>query len=212
MSFATLFTCVQAFPNEAWNRQRLSENPNVTLTVVQTLDVTHPDWDWSALTNNVPLEDLRVNLSLPWDWTVLSSRWDLDMDFLIDNPSAPWDWMYVSCFANLLLTGSDVAAHPEFDWDYDILSWRIPVGEMLANPSVPWNWDWVKYNSSLVFDHIVAHPEIDWDFDTVSSVSLPDDYGLFSAKKPDTGKKEPLVENPVFKKKLAARSESVSSD
>lgn len=65
---------IQKRPDRFWDYENLSSNPNITIGFIkQNLSKL---WNWTALTNNININDILANPSMPWK-----------LDLLAKNPS-----------------------------------------------------------------------------------------------------------------------------
>ena len=63
-------------PDEYWNWNFISQNPNITWNIIQ------------------------ANLDKPWNWDRLSENPNITWEIVRDNPDKPWVWAYLSKFLN----------------------------------------------------------------------------------------------------------------
>ena len=175
MSEKRLVDCARAYPNESWDRQALSQNSGISLDTVIALNVNDTDWDWTELSRNVPIQDIKSHPEYPWDWSAVSSRWNVDIDMIVQNGNKNWNWTVLCAMGCWDLTLGDVLANPSLPWDYDMLTARLPADQLFGDQIISWDWYWLRYNMSVTFRHVIDHPEVAWDFSVLSCLPAPPD-------------------------------------
>ena len=87
-----LLKLLELYPDKPWDWCGLSENPNITWTVVESNP--HKMWYWYELSKNPSITWTVVenNPDKPWNWWGLSRNINVTWDIVEQNPDKPWDW------------------------------------------------------------------------------------------------------------------------
>ncbi len=74
----TLLYLLEKYPNENWNYERLSENPNISIKYIKN----NPDnkWDWKNISRIVTYIEFINNPDLPWDYCELSRNKNIPIE------------------------------------------------------------------------------------------------------------------------------------
>ena len=122
------------------NWTEVSKSPNVSTRLILMTDKHWRAWRWDfgALSANlaIPLEFIvdhpelgyqdkppeeRKNYPrLSWQWSEVSRRPDVTMEFVMKHPDKPWSWYGLSLKQPLELI-SETANDPRYTWDWNII-------------------------------------------------------------------------------------------
>src|SRR6188768_1082716 len=103
----SLITLINRFPNERWNWEGLSMNPNVSLK--DMLDNDLP-WEWIHVSKNpsVTFDDIKNNPTIFWNWKQISRNYTFQE--ALERRNKPWNWDVVTYNS---ITFQDVKNHPK---------------------------------------------------------------------------------------------------
>lgn len=157
----------------------ISERKELTWLIIQKYP-TLP-WKTMALSILAPLKYITQHPDKPWDYTEISGRTDLTIDFIkqhqdklnfgyiswfidfqhvLDNPELPWNWKYLS--ANKKITQDDLIENPELPWNWKYLSSHIDLQFVYANTELPWDYSVLCRRVGLEF--ILQNPQCERDY------------------------------------------------
>jgi len=161
-----------------WDWKVLTARPDIS-TEFMMHNPTYP-WDVVILTQRVPLRHViqyprfkwragtwdRATLSLrtevfpvlgrlvhgcvPLDWTILSAREDIDIEYIMANKHFPWDWHVVQRRGDF--THHVAAAHPDIPIDWKFMTQNTPFQFMEGNNHLPWD------EEEALRRHALDHP------------------------------------------------------
>ena len=153
-------------PNNYINE--LSNREDLTWDIIQKYSAL--PWPTYVMSKLAPLDYIEDHPDIPWDFSAISGRKDLTIDFMrrykdklnwtvismnvdfkdvLDNMDLPWDYQGIS--ANEKITIDDIIEHPDIPWDYYGLSRHIDVNFIYANPALPWNYHELSGKAALWF-------------------------------------------------------------
>ena len=184
-SFASLFS---AFPNVEWDRTAISHNSGITPAVFESLDPSHPDWDFAGLSKNLPFDYILSHPELPWVQEALSQNVNVTIQQAIDHPEVAWDRHVFTIFR-----WRECVENPTFPWEWSLLS--LPGGisglgrasqTELVRRLIPMasdaEWDWNALSTWIPFDIIISNPDKPWDWAVLMQRGSDTQvYGLGSA-------------------------------
>jgi hypothetical protein len=124
----------------------------------------HKDWDWSSISSNINMNDVRKYPHFPWDRDSLSCNSNLELDIhdmYLPNAVGEWIWRNICCDISM----SQVIKYKDRKWDRLRLSTNenltIDVVHMdLPNAVGEWNWDDISENISI--EEVKKHPDQPW--------------------------------------------------
>jgi hypothetical protein len=73
----------------------------------------------------------------PWDWDIVSSYNNIDINFVINNPNLPWNWRIISLHKDIPV--NFIETNYTFNWDWNYLTSKISLKFILNHPA--YNWD-----------------------------------------------------------------------
>ncbi len=94
-----------------WSPHSTLRNPNITLTVAETLQVSE-HYFWEELSHGIDMQTVRLNSDKPWLWTGLC-HYNPHMTFAMYLEYAE---KFESGMESAFATVEDIKAHPEIDW------------------------------------------------------------------------------------------------
>jgi len=84
------------FPDKPWIWEWISENPNITMEMIEA----HPDkpWNWNKISENpnITMEMIESHPDKPWNWYRISYKLNLTMKMIEAHPDKPWNWDAIS--------------------------------------------------------------------------------------------------------------------
>ncbi len=137
-----LTTLLKLFPNEKWNYDYLSKNPNIDIDYVKNND--DKPWNYENFSENpsVTWEIFKNNRGFPWY-----------RDNFVKNPSITIDMLsrYILCPVY------ELSKNPNLTW-----------GNILANPDSSWDYKSLSYNPNICntenWQRILDNADKDWDY------------------------------------------------
>ena len=71
-------------PYQTWNKSKLSENPNISLSFIKSHTEYPFIWDWGKISLNpsITCDDIDNNPELPWVYSCISSNPNLTIKFI----------------------------------------------------------------------------------------------------------------------------------
>ena len=113
---------IHSNPDELWDWESLSWNPNITFDMV--CKYPQKPWDWFHLSTNpnITIELVEQHPDQPWDWNGLSLNPNVTYDIVERHSDKPWDWGGLSQNPNMTL--DIVEKHPDHSWDWNQLSYN----------------------------------------------------------------------------------------
>ena len=89
---------VRKYPNLPWDKGGLSWNPTLTVHDIQSLHVKNGQWNWTGISDRIPIIDVYMHPNLKWNRDGLSSNKDIRVSDLIAwqeiEPSIYKRWQY----------------------------------------------------------------------------------------------------------------------
>ena len=128
-------------------------------------------WPTSVLSRLAPLDYIEDHPDIPWDFSAISGRKDLTIDFM-RRYKDKLNWNYISNNIDF----QDVIENPHLPWNYRLLSYNtnIKAEDLIEHPDLPWDYFQLSYHINL--DFVYANPDLMWDYDELSSRPLCLDF------------------------------------
>ena len=162
MEVNDLLVLLEMYPNEEWDFEALSYNPNIT-------------WEF-----------IRDHPQMKWDYNLLSRNPNITWEIIKDNPHPPCgEWNYIVALANPTLVtckenindyifkhistnfsessscfayvGLYLSQNPNVDWDY-----------VLCNPRIEWYYHYLAKNAKFTWNIVKSNP-IFWKYDSLNT-------------------------------------------
>ena len=130
---------IQENPKYPWDWWYISSNPNITWDIIQNNPDYPWEWDWISQNPNITWDIIQANCKKTWNWSWLSLNRNITWDIIQANPDRPWNWRCIS-------------ANPNITWDI-----------IDAYPDKPWKWDNISQNPNITWDIIQANPDKPWE-------------------------------------------------
>jgi hypothetical protein len=134
-----LSQAIKTFPENFWDFDMLSRNPNITWDIV------------------------KANIDKPWCFFYLSQNSNITWEIVQNNPDKNWCFGWLSQNSNI--TWEIVQANPDKPWSYSMLSenpnitWQI----VQDNPDENWCFGGLSENPNITWDIVKANLDLDWD-------------------------------------------------
>ncbi len=157
-------------PDKNWCFDRLSSWSGITIELVLAFKDRH--WRPLILYLNKAINILNImelSYLFPYYIPSISTRPDLTIDIIKDNPQFEWCWNPISCHKNITI--DIVLQNPDIPWNYNTMSansnmtWNI----IKANPQIPWNIHIVSANDNITIDIVMDNIDLAWDFELLSA-------------------------------------------
>ena len=134
---------LQTFPNERWDDDLLSENPNMTLQMMKS----YPQKCWRYMLYNV-----NVPTEVAYEHIIQHDIFGCDLS------------------ASSNITVQFIREHPEYSWDWQqvTIHKHIKCEDIFNNLDLPWVINMITHNPNVTPDVVKQHPEIHWDFHALS--------------------------------------------
>lgn len=155
-----------------WCKNGLSYNEGITMADIEDIDSNN--WRLRHLSKNIPIEEIRHNNHIRWQWYGITQNSGVTIDdalFMgIEKPTGRRSMYYLSKYAS----PSDIKNNPSISWsreglsenrriDTDILNmpnttgdwcWRMlsryaPIIMVKNNPHLPWRKDYLSMNRNI---------------------------------------------------------------
>lgn len=138
-----LMKLILKFPNNSWDWDSLSQNPNITLLFI---DMTP---------------------YLFWDFAYVSYNPNLDMYYILNNLHKDWNWSGISCNPGITLW--DIKSYPNLPWEYNFISRNpnININYILNNIEKNWDWYEISLNPSITLEDIDIYNHLPWDWKNI---------------------------------------------
>lgn len=160
-----------------WNMDKYSKNRNIKIKDVMEYWPAIR-WNWISLSANhsISIEDIMNNNSLPWNWEIVSQRYDLTWNIIKENNFCPnahhkWTWYYIGMKETV--TWDIVIEYKSLPWDWNGISCNPNINldiikkyptNSLGDEVPLWNWHGVSRNSSVTFEMILDNPNDSFEF------------------------------------------------
>jgi hypothetical protein len=176
-----------------WDYERLSQSPNIDLSVVKQLMNQPWRWRWISANPGITWDDIKSNPELPWVWYYVSTNPNITWDIIEANPDIPWSWPCVLLNPDLTwgrIKSSIWTQRPPWTYGYhqdddrlitvlrsicDSQDWitisshpSITWDYIVNNPELPWAWEGISMNPNITWAIIEAHPEKPWCWNYIS--------------------------------------------
>ncbi len=164
-----LLTLLKLFPDENWDYQRMSKNPNITIEYIKAN--LYKNWNFKQLTQNsrFTLNDVLNNPEIPWDYNSLQY-----------NPNIPasyeeWEYMsnnnfisdYLALIQNKSITWDIIINNLDKFSNYISDSPNITIDIIRNNPGLEWDFGAMSENPAVILDMVNEFIDKDWDFGTL---------------------------------------------
>lgn len=120
------------------------------------------EWDWGEISSFHPIAFVLEYPDFPWDYKILSRKYDLSLGVIESKIECNWDWSEISKSTILTSHFIDKNIGKNWDWFYLSLNQRIETWLVLKHLDKPW-----VYNnmSTCVNDRLIKiRPDADWDW------------------------------------------------
>jgi hypothetical protein len=182
-----LIQLLNKYPNESWNWNKLSNNPNITIDYIKY----HMDKTWNledlSCNPNITMKDMLLNCNTDLlrfselmcnpnmnmhtvDWNkdqyqnyiaILSSSASITMKDIINNP-INWDYREISFNPNLTQEYIEKNINKSWNWAGMSKNPCINMKFVKKHDDKSWNWDALAYNSSITMDDIINNINEPW--------------------------------------------------
>jgi hypothetical protein len=170
-----LLILLELYPNENWNYNALSENPNITWDFIKA-NLDKP-WNFEQLsrTQCITWEIVQQNPNILWSYYYLSQNPNITWDIVKLHPTRDWD--SISLTINPNINWNIIKANPnhtflgknnKWNWGFMTLSSKITLDIIKQNPNIPWNSRFITGNPNITWDEIQQNPDIEWDYNDLS--------------------------------------------
>lgn len=130
--------------------------------------ISHSLLNWYILSGRKDLsweDTVRCHPDLPWDWLLLSSRWDIPWCKMPEIAGLPWNWVAISS----TVPWTVAVKHPYLPWDWQgVLSTRRDIPWTFVfdhRDDIPWNWkEGLSHRSDLTWSIISSAPDHPWNW------------------------------------------------
>lgn len=181
---------ITSYPN-GWNWENIYNNPSLPYDYNHTSRLINKKYIKPSL------EQIHrnYNINTYWDGVKISSRNDITVDFIVDNPHVPWIWDIIS--KNPIVKFSDIINNPTLPWYWPHLSanidinidfiknnlnkkwdWKllssnpyISMKDITDNLDLPWDWKYVSLNPNISIDFVKNNSDKNWDWRNISENS-----------------------------------------
>lgn len=184
-----LVSFLKKYPNEHWNFEDLSENPNITWDVVRM--TINKRWNWKKLCTNNPhitIDVLRTFINYI-DWRALSKNPYITWELIEEFPDKDWHWIEL-CFnncvkmvestvhtdvrnINLSIKNLDKLSRFNDKLFYNVLSQNPTLTFDIVKSSLNKNWDWqqLSLHKNLTNSFVEKNIDLPWDWEWMSTNS-----------------------------------------
>jgi len=176
-TFSTLFN---ALPNVTWDRAALSSNNGLTADIFESLDPSHPDWNYNELSRCLPLDYILSHPEKPWNPEAQANNFNVSPQYAADHPETEWPWNVLTA-----IHWRQIQDHPEYSWDCHALSMsggitginRESQGQAVrtlvpVKPDSAWSWE--NLSQWVPFDVVIDNPERPWDWAVLATRGTED--------------------------------------
>jgi hypothetical protein len=144
-----------------WNYFYLSENPNISINIVNSFLLKR--WNWYDLAKNIDWYDIINNPYIPWCFRSISQNDSITLDIIKSNPTFPTEEMtYPPINYN--------RGHFRWFWDLICRNPKIITWDILQNnPEIKLDIKGLSKNPSITCDIIQSNTHLDWCWESLSS-------------------------------------------
>jgi hypothetical protein len=146
---------------------------------IMSHDISFIFYDLSNMKNydgfyNISLDFIMKNKDLPWCWSRVFQRSDVDIDFILENIEFINN-EYCDCWwalsSNENITLDIIKKYYYLNWDWEGLSYNpnLTINFIEKNIDKPWNWHNISANRSIPFHIIDKFPHKPYDFIILSN-------------------------------------------
>jgi hypothetical protein len=117
-------------PDRTWNREWLSMNKEITIDLIDNLELPNAvddEWCWRFISQYIDIKEVYDHPDRPWDKDGLSRNKGITID-LIDN-----------------LVMSNVVE----EWNWDLLQERCPITDYIRYPDKKWSKEVLSRNPNI---------------------------------------------------------------
>ena len=172
----------------------ISKRKDLTWSIIQKYSSL--TWPNKALSRVAPLDYIEHHPEQTWDFSEISSRQDLtidfirlykdklnwaelskvtDIDIILNNTDLPW--LFESVSQNKTVTQNHLLENPDLHWEYSYLAKHIDLEFIKQNPQCKWGVYGLSKNPTLTIDYILQNRARGWDWEAVirnPNISLHD--------------------------------------
>lgn len=133
--------------------------------------LSQKDVSWDDLSQNlqIPLDFVINNLNSSWNWYYISSRPDLDINYIktnYDNLRDNLNWNIISLRKNL--DWDFIMENVEYPWNWNILSKRIPWNVVKSKKDIRNHLDWNVLSRREDLDWDLIKIKLNWNWNIIS--------------------------------------------
>ena len=158
--------------DQDWDYTQLMKNPNLELNLV--LEHLDKPWDMNELSYLIKDDDtfkdfniIEDNVSLPWDFIIISQHKNVTVDILRQYSKIPWNYYSLTRDIDFDLIIENI----DLPWDFKYLSTHPDLNNEILKQNIDLDWDF-KYISDNVCDGykdnivelVLLFPDKDWSF------------------------------------------------
>lgn len=155
--FNTLLELIKKYPNENWDWENISRNPNIYLEDVES----NPNLNWKFLSMNpnIKISDIESNPNFEISW--LSYNPNLTMEYIKEHPDLNWNWKVISSNKNLTMDFVNSIPGGNSIWNWKAISKNpnITMEDVENNIRKPWVYSKLSDNPNLTVKFIEEHPK-----------------------------------------------------
>lgn len=154
------------FVNKSWPWHDLHLNDHFQVTWIHHLYDKPLDWHSLSRIDNIH----RIAVQYPykeWDWRALSLN--VPIDILVSNPYLPWDWSTATILGNI--TVKEMCQYPTLPWDVpNLLFTDVTEDEIQYFTIFRDRFDenhWVDFSRHATWDIVIEHMGFPWVFENI---------------------------------------------
>lgn len=166
-----LLTLLKLLPDERWDYNTLSSNPNILEydTLDYILQNSDKGWDWREISTHdyVTWETMQNHTNIPWaknNFCYNKNISKLDLEFIKQN-FVTQIWKYrVFMYKNISI--EDIKKEHDLINYFTLSQNKNYTWEIIQNnPDIPWDYDGVQRNRNITLDNIYDNPDKPWNYD-----------------------------------------------
>lgn len=160
----------------------LCQNTLITIDNIQQHKTIKWNWEGLSLNRGICILDIINNHNLPWVWSHISSRLDVNTDIINTYPELPWDFVSFSKNPNISLAFikkhlAKFLNNPESIYN---ISHLIDQEILLDNINNYWNWSELSKNPNITPEFIKKYPQLPWQLTVIENKNMTlDELPLF---------------------------------
>jgi len=119
----------------------------------------------------IDIDFIYLHSEFDWDYSYLSGRNDLSLNYFYSNPTLGWEYYTISKRSDLSLDyvynfRKDEKDGQDVNWDYGFLSKRIDlsIDYVYSYPDLYWDYEHLSLRDDLMLDFVLHHPNLDWNW------------------------------------------------